>query len=608
MTTKLTIGRDVERDKQFILPTDVVTSTQVVYGGKGMGKTNYGAVLAEELSRAGLRWCALDPMGVWWGLRHSADGKGPGVECLILGGPHGDIPIEPTGGAVVADLVADENVNVIVDFSRKPNGEAWGVGEKVRFVRDFGKQLFKRQSSLVDGRRREPLIVIMDEAARYIPQTVFKSADRDNPEAECLSTWATITEEGRNFGIGIAFLTQRSARLNKAVAELADSMIAFRTIGPNSVAAVIDWLGEHVPKEQIKAHIERLRSLPRGTALMVSPGWLQFEGIVAVRERETFDSSATPKPGERAHKVTGAAAKPDLAKYAERMKETIERAKDSDPKELKKKIVDLERQLKNAPSVTKEVAVVDEASIRSAVERAVAQRDREHAQQLSAHQAIIEKLQNALASVGKVAARFVSVELPKEKHAPIEIELPRAPRTSRVIPRQGPAAAKKPTPVTGDGVLSGTARKMLGVLAWYPDGASRSFVAHMVGVKPTTGTFRNYLSELRTNQFMVDTGSLLKITEPGAEYLGDDIPAPPQSTDEVMDLWQSRLSGTPYKMLAHLVERNAKPISRDDLGDAVGISSSTGTFRNYMSELRVAGLIAEPDKQNVAANRETLFL
>lgn len=56
---------------------------------------------------------------------HSKDGKSPGVECVILGGSHGDFPIEPTGGAVVADMVVDETANFIIDFSRKPSGEMW---------------------------------------------------------------------------------------------------------------------------------------------------------------------------------------------------------------------------------------------------------------------------------------------------------------------------------------------------------------------------------------------------------------------------------------------------------------------------------------------------
>ena len=55
--TKLRISDDL------LLPKDVVTSTLVVYGGKGMGKTNFGSVLAEELTRAGLRWATIDPLG-----------------------------------------------------------------------------------------------------------------------------------------------------------------------------------------------------------------------------------------------------------------------------------------------------------------------------------------------------------------------------------------------------------------------------------------------------------------------------------------------------------------------------------------------------------------
>lgn len=204
---------------EFSFPEDAVTSTILTYGGKGMGKSNSGAVFLEELSKNSLRWSALDPMGVLWGLRYSADGKGSGIECLILGGPHGDIPIEPTGGAVVADLVVNESVNVIIDFSRKRTGEMWGVGERIRFVNDYGKRLYQLQGSLIDGKRREPIFQLIDEAARFMPQTIRQG---EVDAAKCLSTWSTIVEEGRNVGIGVGLLTQRSARLNKDVAELAD--------------------------------------------------------------------------------------------------------------------------------------------------------------------------------------------------------------------------------------------------------------------------------------------------------------------------------------------------------------------------------------------------
>src|SRR5262245_35698460 len=95
-----TTQRRIAISKYLNLPTDAVTSTIVIYGGKGMGKTNLASVLVEEFAAAGLRFSVIDPMGVWWGLRHSESGKHDGIKVLILGGIHGDMPIDPTSGVV----------------------------------------------------------------------------------------------------------------------------------------------------------------------------------------------------------------------------------------------------------------------------------------------------------------------------------------------------------------------------------------------------------------------------------------------------------------------------------------------------------------------------
>lgn len=60
-------------DGTLTLPADTVTQTLLVLGGKGMGKTNFAAVLAEELAAARHKFSWIDPMGVAWGLRHSAE-------------------------------------------------------------------------------------------------------------------------------------------------------------------------------------------------------------------------------------------------------------------------------------------------------------------------------------------------------------------------------------------------------------------------------------------------------------------------------------------------------------------------------------------------------
>ncbi len=608
--------------ESLLLPRDTVTSTLIVYGGKGTGKTNLAVVLAEELTKTGLRWSFLDPMGVAWGLRHSKDGKGLGIECLILGGAHGDIPIEPTGGAVVADLVADENVNVIIDFSRKPSGESWGVGEKIRFVTDYGKRLFQRQSSLVNGKRREPIFQILDEAARYIPQMIRAG----QPElAMCVSVWAQIVEEARNAGIGVGLFTQRSARLNKDVAELADVMFAFRTVGPNSIAAVTDWLGEHVSKQVIHKHIETVRSLPVGRCLVVSPGWLQVEEVVQIRERETFDSSSTPKPGESTRRVTGKGAKPDLAKYADRMKETIERAKENDPSALKRTISELKRALEASG---KQPVSVDPKAVEKAVQQAVAK-------QQQAFQKHIESLRRLLgnkqATVGKIAERLsgLAEEVRKLSFAwPEEVDLPKVQTFAGMkvisdpkIPRNevelrdttgnvgnvrfkvGPNSAS-----IGNGDLppiTSSATRALGILCGWPSGLTEGMLAIQLGVKPRGGNWHTLKKALIGREFVVQNGDRFQITDEGREHAGFETKIA-NTTEEVLELWRPRLKGNASKAIDVIVS-NPEGITKEGLASSLDVLPRGGNWHTILQELRESGLVIQYGDV-LKPNKEALFL
>src|SRR5258708_14086972 len=298
--------------KELKLPADTVTSTGLILGGKGMGKTNLASVLVEELARARLRFAVLDPQDVWWGLRYAASGKGPGIEVLILGGRHGDLPLTPTSGAVVADLVVDERVNVVIAMVEK-NGKRWSKGGKIRFVTACIERLSERL-----GERPVPILQIIERAGRFIPQTIPAGA---KDLAFCVGAIEQAVEEGRNFGLGVWLITQRSARINKSVAELAETMIAFRTVGPRSMAAILDWFGDNVPKARWETLTARIRELEVGTAMVVSPGGLKYEGEIHVRERETFDSSATPKPGQRRRAPKSGAATA-TTKYHDRLTPT----------------------------------------------------------------------------------------------------------------------------------------------------------------------------------------------------------------------------------------------------------------------------------------------
>jgi hypothetical protein len=591
---------DLQISSDLSLPRAAVTSTLLVYGGKGMGKSNFGSVLLEEMSVAGLRWSAIDPMGVLWGIRHSVDGKGRGVECLILGGAHGDIPLEPTGGAIIADLVADNDANVIIDISRKPGGEMWGVGERIRFVTDYGRRLFAKQGSLVDGRRREPLFQLIDEAARFMPQMI-RAGEPDL--AKCLSVWATIVEEGRNIGLGVGIITQRSARINKDVAELADLMLAFRTVGPNSINAVMDWLGEHIPRDQVKTMIEKVRSLPVGSALAVSPGWLKEEKVVRIRPRHTFDSSATPKPGEQQKKVSGQGAQPDLEKYAALMKETIEKAEKDDPKVLRRKIAELERAAQQAarqqPSTSansEEVRMLTET-----LEKLTGEAN-EIAKQLAAYRARIKKAAEIAESLKET---LTEPEIEKVVHSFVLPKPKPVPSQSRPVRMQTERAVH----AESNGHLRAGARRMLACLCqWAPSGRTESQVAAQVQMKKTGGTWAAYKSDLRNGGYIqFGSDGLWYATDTGRDYLGAEIPDTPASTEEVVALWGEKLRKGAREMLDVLVRHKGRAVSREDLGVAVNMEHTGGTFSAYLSDLRQAGLIVV-DRDGVRANEETLLL
>jgi len=546
------------------LPIDTVTSTLIVYGGKGMGKTNLGSVLVEELTRARLRWSVLDPLGVWWGLRHSADGKGSGIECLVLGGSHADIPIEPTAGAVIADLVVDEPANVIIDFSRKPSGEMWGIGEKVRFVTDYAYRLFQRQGELVGGHRREPIFQLLDEAARYIPQTIPHGAEN---LAKCVGAWEQLVEEGRNIGIGVGLLTQRSARMNKSVSEVADAILAFRIVGPNSIGAITDWLGEHVPKAEVNKMVETIRSLERGHCLVVSPGWLKFEGVVGIRARHTFDSSATPKPGERAKRVYGDGAKPDLQKYAARMQETIEKAKADDPKELRAQIVKLQRELKQRPTGAGEPKIVEVKipTVPKAVFGWVSELTRLSEELSGACTLVNESLRKTTSEIATPMPTFT------HKSYGYDVTIDRRTGTGTI---KGPNVRDIETHVPpanghgGDNTHLPVGERAVLIAAAQFNGVDKKQIITLTGYAKRSRDA--YIQRLGVRGYVEVKGNIVSPTDAGIAALGDSY-EPLPTGDDLWKHWSGRLPEGELKLLTTLMSAGqGNWLSKPDLMDATG--------------------------------------
>jgi len=286
----------------FSIPADAVTQTFAILAKRDVGKTYTALVLVEELVKAGLHAVVVDPIGVWWGLRASADGKRPGLPIVILGGDHGDVPLEVAAGQVIADLIVDERISAVLDLSH------FRKGEQTRFMTDFAERLYHRN--------RRPLQLVLDEADAFAPQRPQKGQER------MLGAIEDLVRRGRARGIGVTLVTQRSAVLSKDVLTQIEVLIALRTIAPQDRDTIDAWIKVHGTPEQREELMRSLPSLPIGTAWFWSPGWLDVFRRVQVRQRETFDSSATPTVGAQP-RTPGALAPVDIEKIRTRIAATM---------------------------------------------------------------------------------------------------------------------------------------------------------------------------------------------------------------------------------------------------------------------------------------------
>lgn len=307
------------------LPLDAVTRTTTIVGQRGTGKTSTAVVLAEEALDAGAQAAIIDPTGAWYGLRSSANGKNAGLEVVVFGGHHGDVPLEPGAGAFLARLVIDEGISVVLDL------ELMTKGKQVQFVAEFAEELYHRN--------RRALTLIIDEAHRFAPQQL---RDPGGYGARCLGAVTDVVTLGRRKGLGAVLISQRPAKINKDVFEQAEIVVAHRLMGPNDRKAIAGWLDEATGSDENPTSPADLPGLDRGQALVWAPSY-EIYGRYAIRPKRTFDSSATPEIGETVVEPKGR-ADVDLAAIETAMAETIERAKADNPAELRKTITQLRRE------------------------------------------------------------------------------------------------------------------------------------------------------------------------------------------------------------------------------------------------------------------------
>lgn len=598
---RLRISRDLA------LPLETVTESLAILAKKGAGKTYTASALIEEMLKAKLPVVVLDPMGVWWGLRSSADGKGPGFPIAIIGGDHGDVPLEPTAGVVCADLVVDERLPTIFDlkpFSKK---------DRRRFVADFLVRLYQRN--------RDVLHVVLEEADLFAPEGKLKQAG----DEDMLGAVYDIVRRGRSNGIGSTLITQRSASLSKEVLTQAEILIALRTTGPQDRDAIDEWIKHHGDRDQRAEVLGSLHTLPTGEAWV---WWPQEEMLkrIRIREKETFDSSATPKPGQT-RREPKTVADVDLGALVDAMAATIEKAKAEDPAELRRRLRGLEQQLRAAQAElerrpTEPTVVTEPVEVRIDVP-VLTDEDRyafskfEALGEISIEQwradadrleQILQRVRETLANPGGPQAEQTARAQPRRR--PVERQASPAPRKAPTIGHRSAPPATRPA-VDGDFRPSSAQQRILDTLAWFEQlgisAPSRAALAPMAGTRPTSGGFKNNLGALKNEKGLHPWPPLVEYPQPNRVRLTADgraaaVAPDIEPTDEALqDAVLAAVTSSQASILRELIGVHPNALPREDLADTVGVPVTSGGFKNNLGALRTLEVIDYPEPGWVVA-------
>ncbi len=266
-------------DESGKLPFEIFSNHLAILGKTGSGKTTAAKGFAERLMNETRRICAIDPTGVWWGLRLKSDGESAAYPVVIFGGDHADVPLNENAGALLAGVIADGSFSSVIDTSLMT------VGGRTKLFTDFAEALFRAN--------KKPLHLVIDEAHVFAPQGRVP----DPQSGRMLHAANNLVSGGRSRGLRIMLISQRPAKLHKDSLTQVETLIAMRLIAPQDRAAVEAWIGEWAEPKQGKELIASLPSLSRGDGWVWSPEIGMLERIAFPRI-STFDSSRAPEYGE----------------------------------------------------------------------------------------------------------------------------------------------------------------------------------------------------------------------------------------------------------------------------------------------------------------------
>ncbi len=130
---------------------------------------------------------------------------------------------------------------------------------------------------------------------------------------------------------------------------------------------------------------------------------------------------------------------------------------------------------------------------------------------------------------------------------------------------------------------------MLIALAQRP-GLSARQLGVRAGLSSTSGSFNTYLSTGRSNGWLAGGRDRMEATEEGIAAIGSYDPLPEGKA--LLEYWLRELGqGGTGRILKSLSDIHPNLMTKQELGEATGLSDKSGSFNTYLSKLRTLELI-----------------
>lgn len=559
------------------LPVDLAGRRTAVFGISGSGKSSTATVLMEGLLAAGEQVVGIDPKGEMWGLLSLANGKPSNLPIIIFGEPNGHIAsLSESHGPKLADFVVETGRSVVLSLLGFESDQS-----ERRFVAAFLRQLYRRKSRQAHATRT---LVVLDEAHLFVPENVRGDA------AELSGAVQKIVRQGRSFGIGTLLVDQRPQDVAKRVISQCDTLVCHQLVHKTDRDALKDWVRGYDREGRGEQFLESLAALEPGEAWVWSPAWLKLFQRAKVARRRTFDSGAAPDGTATAKTVQRADV--DLEELRGQLAEVVEKAKADDPKELRKRILELEKHVRDRPTTPPTIT-------EKIVEREVPVLKSD---QLKRVENLIERLEEvgtkALTEVQELKRQLAPALAPKLNPSPARSMMPTP------APRLSPSgSAPRSSPSSNPGTVGNSGlRRIMVALAQRP-GLTNRQIGLRAGLSSQSGTFATYLGRGRSAGWIRDEGERRYLTEAGIAALGDFQPLP--EGPELLAHWLGELGNSgAARMLRALAEAFPGALSNEQIGTTAGISHASGTFATYLGRLRGLELVESPRRGELRASAE----